>query len=403
MNSKRVIMHIDMNAYFASVEQRADPRLRGRPLLVCGDPESRTAVAAASYEARPYGIKAGMSLHEAKRLCPGALIVEGNPEKYVSTTLRILNILRDYTPLVELFSIDEAFLDLTGTERLLGTPYRIAVSVKERIGNQIGLTCSVGIAPNKLLAKLASDMEKPDGLVEIKPEKVSSILRDLPLTEMCGIGDKLKHHLNRMGIHTCGQLGRFPVDLLVRRFGVIGRYLHNIGLGIDESPVMPYYHEEPIKSMGHSHTLRRDTYSIHEVRRHILRLSEMVGRRLRQEGYAGRTVSLTIRYANYSTLSRQKKLGYFVDAGKEICRAASLLLRHFDVSRGVRMIGVSVSGLVKDIQLCLLPGQERFSDLTEAMDRINDRYGEFTLTWAALLKRESRQRLVAPGSRFHLS
>jgi len=394
-------MHIDMNAYFASVEQKAYPHLRGKPLLVCGDPTSRTAVASASYEARPYGIKAGMSLSEAKRLCPQAVVVEGNPQKYISTTLQIINILMTYTPLVEVFSIDEAFLDLSGTEKLFGSPHSVAVSIKERIKSQVGLTCSIGIAPNKLLAKLASDVEKPDGLVEITPEKVQTLLEDLPLKRMYGIGEQLESHLHRMGVHTCGQLGRLPVNILVQRFGVIGRYLHNSSLGIDESPVMHSCHEEPIQSMGHSHTLKWDTYNIHEVKRHILRLSEMVGRRLRQEKYAGKTVSLIIRYTDYTTHSKQKTLQYCIDRGKEINTAALFLLKHFDVSKGIRLIGVGVSNLIRDVQLCMLPGEEARTHLVSAMDVINDTYGECTVTWATLLKRIAKQRVVAPNSQFH--
>ena len=398
MVRERVILHIDMNAYFASVEQKSNPNLRGKPIVVCGDPTSRTAVAAASYEAKSLGVKAGMPLPEAERLCPGVVFIQGSPEKYYSTTVRIVDILKEYTPLVELFSVDEAFLDLTGTNHLLGSPYQIAVSLKERIRNQIGLTSSIGIAPNKLLAKLASDMEKPDGLVEIQPECVTSLLENLAITDLCGIGEKMQVHLNRMGIRTCGQLGRFPVDLLVKRFGVIGRSLHNMGRGIDESPVMPYDHEEPVKSMGHSHTLRKDTYDISEVGRYLLKLSEMVGRRLRQEGYAGRTVFLVIRYADYSTHSKQKTLEYFIDNGKEIFKTASFLLKHFDVSKGVRLIGVSLSNLSRHGQTSFLPQEERATFLTRAMDQINDRFGEFTVTWATVLNKDDKQRVIAPGT-----
>lgn len=398
MVNERTILHIDMNAYFASVEQRTNPHLRGKPIVVCGDPTSRTAVAAASYEAKSYGVKAGMPIPEAKRLCPHLQLIQGTPEKYYSTTLRIVDILKTYTPLVELFSVDEAFLDLTGTDHLLGTPYQIAVSVKDRVHKDIGLTCSIGIAPNKLLAKLASDMEKPDGLVVIRSADISSLLENLPITDLCGIGEQMKVHLNRLGIQTCGQLGRFPEERLVKHFGLIGRYLHNMGLGIDESPVMSFDFEEPIKSVGHSHTLRKDTYEVAEVKRYLLKLSEMVGRRLRQNECAGRTVSLVIRYADFSTHSKQRSLGYCVNDGKAIFKAASLLLLSFQISRGIRLIGVRVSNLATENQICFLEGEKQSDFITRAMDLVNDQFGECTVTWASVLNKEDKQKVIAPGT-----
>ena len=399
MGKERIILHIDMNAYFASVEQKANPHLRGKPIAVCGDPTSRTAVAAASYEAKAFGVKAGMPLPEAKRKCPHLLLIQGNPEKYYTTTVRIVEILESFTPQVELFSVDEAFLDLTGLDQLLGTPHEIALSLKRRIREEIGLKCSIGIAPNKLLAKLASDMEKPDGLVIIRPEEVASLLEELPITDLCGIGDHMKIHLNGLGIFTCGQLGRFPEERLVKHFGVIGRHLHSMGLGIDDSPVHITDYEEPIKSVGHSHTMRKDTHDIVEVKRILLRLSEMVGRRLRQNGSAGRTVSLVIRYADFSTHSKQKTLGYFVDEGKTIFQAAVLLLPSFDIERGVRLVGVSVSSLVRNHQTSLLDDETHSGRVTDVMDQLNDRFGECTVTWASILKREEKQKVIAPGTR----
>jgi DNA polymerase-4 len=300
---------------------------------------------------------------------------------------------------VELFSIDEAFLDLTGMGKIFGSSRLVALSLKKQIYRQTGLTCSVGIAPNKLLAKLASDMEKPDGLVEIKKSDVPAILETLPVSDMCGVGVKMKDHLNKMGIYTCGQLGRYPVGLLVKRFGIIGQYLHNMGLGDDDNPVRPYDEEGSIKSMGHSHTLNRDTFSDFEVKRHILRLSEMVGRRLRQDGYAGRTITLVIRYADFTTFSRQRTLDCSVDTGKQIDQIASLLFKHFDISRGIRLIGVSVSGLVRNTQLSLLSLGIKKDEVTEAMDAINDRHGEFTVTWASVIDGEDQHKVITPGTR----
>ena len=182
------VLHVDINAFFAAVEQQCHPTLRGKPIFICGNPKTRTVVAACSYEAKAFGVKSGMSVGEALQLCPHAILVEGNPSKYIHTAIRIFAIIKEYSPQMEIFSIDEAFLDVTNTQHLFGGPVEIAKAIKRRIKEEFGLTCSIGIAPNKLLAKLASDMQKPDGLVEIKPDDVEATLRDLPVSELCGIG-----------------------------------------------------------------------------------------------------------------------------------------------------------------------------------------------------------------------
>ncbi|MCK5547423.1 MAG: DNA polymerase IV, partial [Thermoplasmata archaeon] len=208
---ERIILHMDMNAFFASVEQATNPALKNRPILVGGNPKKRSVVAAASYEAKAKGVKAGMSWYEARRLCPEAIMIEGTPIKYIDTATKIFIFLRDYTPKVEVFSIDEAFLDITHTAHLFGTPRDLALSIKKRIKKMFNITCSIGIGPNKLISKLAANMEKPDGLTIIKEEDVPALLDNLPVDELSGIGDKFKAHLNRMGIKTCGDLQKMPL------------------------------------------------------------------------------------------------------------------------------------------------------------------------------------------------
>lgn len=380
-----------MNAFFASVEQKANPLLRGKPVIVCGNPKGRSTVATASYEARPFGIKAGMPLGEARRRCPQAILVEGNPSKYVYTSLQILDILQEYSPQVEAYSIDEAFVDLSGTQRLLGPALRVAKSIKWRIRRELGLSCSMGIAPNKILAKLASSMEKPDGLVVIPKEKVSQILNDTPVERLCGVGEKITKILNSLGIFTCGQLQRYPIKHLESLFGKNALALQNMASGIDQSPVSYCFSEPKAKSMGHDLTLEKDIYNRSELKVVLFQLCEKVARRLRKGRYKARTVGLVLRYKNFTTYIRQKTVHSFLDQGKQIYYYAEELLKKFDPSLGIRMIGVRVSNLVQVFQeLSLFPWQERDLALTKAVDSINDRYGEFTIYWAKGLKASSQ-------------
>ena len=301
----RLILHIDMDAFFISVEQRDNPALLGKPAAVCGS-LSRSVVTSATYEARPYGIRAGMSTQEAKRRCPGLILVEGNHSKYTETSARIFSILKKYTPLVEVASIDEAYLDISQSLLLFQSPFHLARSIKDQIRDDEQLTCSIGVAPNKLLAKLGSGLKKPDGLVVIQKEEVEAILKDLPVSKLHGIGPKLTETLNAIGIFTCGQLGKFPVPLLSKRFGAIGEGLHQMGLGLDDRPVVPFDQEEDAKSISHSVTLEEDTSDPNRLRKVLLQLSERVSRRMRREGFYGKRISVTIRYSDFFTFSKTK-------------------------------------------------------------------------------------------------
>jgi DNA polymerase-4 len=234
----RTIMHIDMDAFFASVEQQYNPSLRNKPIAVIGA-SRRTVVTSASYQARIFGVSAGMNPWEAKKRCPHLILVPGNNAKYTDTCIQFVAIFKRYTPLLELFSIDEAFLDITGSFTLFHSADHIAASIKNEIKDSLGLTCSIGIAPNKLLAKLASGLKKPDGLVAIKHDEVSSVLEDLPVNKLCGIGPHLERALSERGIKTCGQLGRTGTDALEKLFGSLGKQLHAMGQGSDDSPVIP--------------------------------------------------------------------------------------------------------------------------------------------------------------------
>jgi DNA polymerase IV len=380
----KIILHIDMDAFFISVEQRDNPALLGKPAAVCGS-LSRSVVTSATYEARPYGIRAGMSTQEAKRRCPQLILVEGNHSKYTESAARIFSILKEYTPLVEVASIDEAYLDITQSLLLFQSPPLIAQSIKDQIREREQLTCSIGVAPNKLLAKLGSRLKKPDGLVVIRKEEMEEILRDLPVSKLNGIGPKLAEALNSMGIFTCGQLGKFPVSVLAKRFGVIGERLHEMGLGLDDSPLMPFDEEEDAKSISHSVTLEEDTPNPNILRKVLLQLSEKVSKRMRRERFYGRRISITVRYSDFFTFSKQKTFSKWINSGNEIFQHAIEIFESIPHPKPIRLLGVGVSLLKKEwCQLDLFEERGKKDSLLKAMDRVNERFGDWTLTWAGL-------------------
>jgi DNA polymerase-4 len=380
----KIILHIDMDAFFISVEQRDNPSLLGKPAAVCGS-LSRSVVTSATYEARPYGIRAGMSTQEAKRRCPQLILVEGNHSKYTETAARIFSILKEYTPLVEVASIDEAYLDITQSLLLFQSPPLIAQSIKDQIREREQLTCSIGVAPNKLLAKLGSRLKKPDGLVVIRKEEVEEILRDLPVSKLNGIGPKLAEALNSTGIFTCGQLGKFPVSVLAKRFGVIGERLHEMGLGLDDSPLMPFDEEEDAKSISHSVTLEEDTSDPNILRKVLLQLSEKVSKRMRRERFYGRRIAITVRYSDFFTFSKQKTFSKWINSGNEIFQHAIEIFESIPHPKPIRLLGVGVSLLKKEwCQLDLFEKRDKKDNLLQAMDRVNERFGDWTLTWAGL-------------------
>jgi len=397
---ERVVMHVDMDAFFASVEQQTFPFLRGKPIGVCGDPDGRTVIAAASYEAKRRGVKTAMTIPEARRLCPDIILVSGHPAKYVDTSTRILAFYATFTDSVEVFSIDEAFLDVTQTAHLFHGPEEIARSIKAYIKEHFGLTCSVGIAPNKLLAKLSGEMHKPDGLTILRQCEVAALMEDLPVQELCGIGPRTQEKLNRLGIRTCGELGRYPEKKLTGIFGIVGSHLKHMGQGVDDNPVLPCYHEPATKSMGHSFTLDRDTRDPAEIQRHLLQLSEQVGRRLRRDSLAGRTVSLVLRYADFSTFIKQHSLKNYIDDGLRIYQVGIKLFKElYQPPRLVRLLGISVSGLVRDLKQMTAFENSRAGSLFGSLDAVNDKYGEFSVARARLQERTSAPRVISPSWR----
>ena len=378
-------MHVDMNAFFASVEQRCNPALRGKPIAVIGSAK-RTVVTTASYEARKFGVKTGMNKFEAKRACPSLILVIGDNKKYIDASVRILEVLKSFSPMVEAYSIDEAFIDITGCLTPFGSPEALARAVKERIREGVGLTCSIGIAPNKLLAKLASDMQKPDGLVIIDEAGTSRLLEDLPVNELWGIGPRFTEPLGRLGVRTCGQLGRFPASILRERFGIIGERLRLMGQGIYSSAGVPIGQKEEAKGVGHSTTLPADTAEKGVIKRYLLKLSEMVGARAREHNLKGSKVCLTVRYPDFYTFSRQKTLASHTNDTRAIYAAALAVLEAMRLRTAVRLLGISISGLAKGGgQMALFEQDRRREKLLEAMDEVNRSFGDYTVTWGTLL------------------
>jgi len=397
----RVILHIDMNAFFASVEQQANPDLQGKPVAVVGSGH-RTVITTASYEARSFGVKTGMAIWEGKRACPELIIVVGDNKKYTDASRQIIAMMRQYTPLVEVFSIDEAFLDVTHSLALFGTAETIAHQLKARIRDELGLTCSVGIAPNKLLAKLASDMQKPDGLTVIAPDRIKAVLESVTIGDLCGIGKKLERQLNLLGIKNCGQLGRFPEDLLRKKFGIIGPRLRQMGQGVDTSLVVPTDGDEQVKSIGHSMTLTKDIDTRQDILRYLLQLAEMVGRRARRYGVTGRTVSIYIRFADFFTnIQKQTTLGSYINQSGAIYRTAVRLLDSMEISQPVRLLGICLSNLEYQEQQPSLFAEERKKEqLARAMDAVNDRFGDFKVTFGSMLDTEEKgSHVISPAWR----
>ena len=395
---KRIVLHIDMNAFFASVEQQANPTLKGKPVIVGTGIGLRGVVSTSSYEARPYGVKSGIPLREALKLCPHAILVPVDPSKYEFVSKKIMDIFFKYTPLVEVFSVDEAYLDVTGSLRLFSSVDNIITKIKEDIKREFGVTCSVGMGPNKLLAKLASSLDKPDGFARIMEEDVPYLSAKLKVSELCGIGPGLTKSLGKFNITTMKDLAECDVEILADRYGIIGRKLHLMGLGKDSSPVLPYFHYEDAKSMGHSITFGEDISDLMKIKRILLWLSERVGRRLRKVKMRGKKVTIVIRYSDFTTISKGRSILQYINDGYQIYKCGLEIMRSFlEPERDVRLVAVSVSRLVKGIyEPDLFEDFEKRERLLSAVDKINDRFGEFTVKRALLLGKHIRKIIFNP-------
>lgn len=394
-----------MDAFFAAVEIMCKPSLRGKPIIVCGKPTMRSVVATASYEAREFGIRSGMSTVEAFRRCPHVIPVEGSPKRYIYVSLELLRIYKEFSTVVEPFSIDEAFMDMTGTTCTWSNCEEAAGEIKRRIRDRFGLTASAGIGPNKLVAKMCSGLEKPDGLSVIRPGEFPSVFHGRPVNALWGVGDRTALALSTMGVYTIGELAVFPVVMLRRRFGIMGEVLHMMARGKDDTPVTPYYEGMPVKSMGHEHTLPKDTWEIAEAERVLLRLCDQVARRMRKKAYLGNVITVKLRFADFESVGRQRKIGFYTDEERTLYQVGKELLRALWKSgQAIRLVGISCSGLAKvpgtyQLDLFVRKGEGEHRKLLAAIDAIRDRFGEHAITRAGLLSHGRRtwapQRRVA--------
>ncbi|HEX4794735.1 MAG TPA: DNA polymerase IV [Humisphaera sp.] len=374
MISDRSILHVDMDAFFASVEQLDNPALRGKPVLV-GHDGARGVVAAASYESRVFGCHSAQPMSIAKRLCPSAIIVPVRGERYREISRHVFDIFNQFSPVVEPLSVDEAFLDLTGTSRLLGEPRGVARKIKDTIKAQAGITASVGVAPNKFLAKLASDMQKPDGLVVIEPDAIDRILLPLAVTKLWGIGKATSARLANVGIRTIADLRRAPAELVQRYLGSETQRYLNLARGIDDRNVTP---DREAKSISHEQTFGVDLIQPEEVRRVLLDQSEQVGWRLRRHGLQSRGVSVKIRFGNFETITRSATLKEPTDCTADLWTAARELFDAWTF-QPVRLIGLTAERLSQggdQMGLFADPARDRQRKLDAVADRINARYGK---------------------------
>ncbi len=385
----RTILHVDLDAFFAAVEQRDDPSLRGKPVLVGGSRE-RGVVAAASYEARKYGIHSAMPMAEALRRCPRAVVVRHSMHRYVEASRGFFAILDQFSPLVQPLSLDEGFLDCSGEERLLGAGEAIARAIKQRVADELQLVASVGVAPSKFIAKIASDIDKPDGLRVVAPDGVLDFLHPLPVSRLWGVGKVAQETLRGLGLVTIGDVARYPEKVLARHLGpAAGAHLAALARGIDDRPVVP--DSEPV-SIGHEQTFESDVAHADEVADIARHQADQVAARLRRAELRCRVVVLKIKFADFRLITRRRTLADPTSDGNVIAHTACELLAAIDIhgkngkKNKVRLCGVAAAGLeprAAPRQLTLdEPTRARGERLGDTLDRINDRFGNLSITRA---------------------
>lgn len=374
--ASRTIMHIDLDAFFVSVEQVLNPELKGKPVVVGGRPGGRGVVASASYEARAFGVHSGMPLKTARQLCPQAIFVEGSFPRYRQASEKFMAILADFSPFIEPMGIDEAYLDVTGFESLYGSIHQMAVTIRQRIKNELGLCASVGIASNKVVAKVASDLSKPDGLLEVPRGEEHIFLSPLSIDKLPGVGRKTEQILWGLGIQTIGKLSALPVDALKSHLGVFGEVLHRWASGVDDRKVeMP----AAAKSISRETTFEKDNRNRTLLKATLRYLTERVGAELRESRKAARCVTIKLRWADFTTITRQQTLRQPTDADQVIFTTGLKLMNRalLTEKQPVRLIGIGVAILVESgQQLNLLDSSaQRLERLNRAIDRIREKYG----------------------------
>jgi len=386
-NNDRRILHIDMNSFYASCEQAVNPDLRNVPLIVGGDPKRRSGIVlAASYEAKRYGVKTTMTLGEAARLCPHAVFIKPSHDLYEEMSEQVMQIFAEYAPVMEQLSIDEAFLDMTGTEKLYPDLMELAGRIQKRIMDELTLPCSVGISSNKLLAKMASDYKKPMGITAIYPDDVEKMIWPLKVSELFGVGRKTAMKLNQLGINTIGDLAKTDINILSRIFGeATAIMLHNNANGIDDSHVVSS--REEVKSVGNEITYPEDLTQTEDILRELLALSDKVAYRLRQKKLKGKTITLKVKFNYFTIITRSHTINEVTDSADSIYQVVRELVKAGKLSKPVRMLGVTVSNFTDDTvkQLSLFSQEDDKSKLDAMLDEIRGKYGFNAVKRAASL------------------
>ncbi len=395
---QRLIAHVDMDAFFAAVEQLRNPELRGKPVIVGADPQQgkgRGVVSTASYEARPYGVHSAMPISQAYRLCPHAIYLRPNISLYSQYSKQVFQVLEHFTPAVQAVSIDEAFMDVGGTVHIYGSAWKLGTEIKKQIYEETQLTASVGIAPGKSVAKIASDFQKPDGLVVVNVNEVQQFLEALPVTKLWGVGKKTFETLSKLGINTVKQLREFRLEWLEQSFGKLGHHLYQIARGIDDREVTT---REEIKSVSHETTFEIDQTDPEVLLSTLLSLSEKVSSRLRKYGLRGKTIQIKLRFSDFTTFTRNRTLFHYTNITEEIFAISQSLFQQFEEQdKSVRLIGVGVSQLVdeKGMQTSLWDiDNERKVRLEKVADQLREKFGNSALTRAQTLaaKRQSKKK-----------
>jgi len=401
IKAARMILHVDMDAFYASVEERDRPDLVGKPVIVGGTPEGRGVVAAANYVARKFGIHSAMPAVTAHRLCPRGIFLRPRMDHYAEVSDQIRAIFEKYTPLVEPLSLDEAFLDVSGSEPLFWSAVSIGRAIKQEIREHLRLVASVGVAPNKFLAKIASDLRKPDGFVVVEPDQVQEFLDPLPVGRLWGVGKVTGQVFEKLGIHRISQLRQMPVELLRHHFGSGGEHLWELSHGFDDRPVVP---EQEAKSISHETTFAKDLEDPEQMRAWLLELSEQVGCRMRRHGLKGRTVNLKVRFEDFHTITRAQTLPQPTNVTQEIWQTADQMFAERLPARRlhIRLLGVGMSGFDQPamVQLSLFPEaeHERQSRLDEVADRIKEKFGQAGLQRALGMLHNVEHRSGPPGA-----
>lgn len=393
--SSLMILHVDMDAFYASVEERENPRFAGRPLIVGGTPEGRGVVAAANYVVRQFGVHSAMPTSKALRLCPDAIVLRPRMDFYAQVSRQIRDVFFRYTPLVEPLSLDEAFLDVAGSVSLFGSPVEIARQIKTDIQRETKLVASVGVAPNKFLAKIASDLQKPNGLVVVEAGQIQEFLDPLSVGRLWGVGKVTGSALDRFGVKTIEDLRRLDPQVLNTQFGQQGEHFRKLAHGMDDRPVVP---DREAKSISHETTFAMDISDSEALRAWLLELTEHVGRRLRRQKRRGRTVNLKVRFSDFRTITRAKSLPQATDVTQEIWEASSESLTESlpKNHQGVRLLGVGVSGFAGDgfVQKSLFDeeGQQKQRKLDAVSDAVREKFGSIALSRGSGLKHQARHR-----------